>query len=135
MRLTASWISWEGATEPPGESTRSTMAFTSSSFSYFFNSLTTLSASTPACALGLYDADAGAGGCFGVQADVRGDALDRRVCEQHEPEQHQEQAAEDDAQDHRRALVQPGGSFSNRGRLLPLGPCGYKRLPCPSGAS
>src|SRR5882672_2408694 len=86
-------------------------------------------------ALGLHDADARAGGGLRVQADVRGRALDRRVREQHEPEQHQEQAAEDDAQNHRCALVQPEGSFSNRGRLLPLGPCGYKRLPCPSGAS
>src|SRR5918912_1290907 len=47
MRLIASWISCDGATAPPGESTRSTIALMSSSFSYFFSSLTTLSESTP----------------------------------------------------------------------------------------
>src|SRR5207253_491118 len=48
MRLTASWISCEGATAPPGESTRRTTALMSSSLSYFFSSLTTLSESIPA---------------------------------------------------------------------------------------
>ncbi len=45
--LICSYTSWEGATAPPGESTRRTTALTPSSFSYLRNSFTTASPSTP----------------------------------------------------------------------------------------